>query len=59
MSNSEWKSGFEAGIDFVLTLVNEHAGYEFKQIHEVAAELKHLQNIVKIFEEHTKVKVKS
>jgi hypothetical protein len=59
MSNSEWKTGFESGIDFVLTLVNEHADREFKDVYEIAAELKHLQKIVEIFEEHTNVKVKS
>jgi hypothetical protein len=59
MSNSEWKTGFESGINFALTFVNEHTGYEFKDAAELAAELKHLQKIVKIFEEHTNVKVES
>jgi hypothetical protein len=59
MTQDNWKTGFEAGIDFALTFANEHGGYEFTNVGELVAELKHLQKIKKIFEEHTGVKVES
>ena len=59
MSQSEWKTGFEAGIDFAVTFANEHGGFDFKNIGELVAEIKHLQKVKKIFEEHTGIKVES
>ena len=59
MSNNEWKEGFEAGIDFVMTFINEQCGVQFDGIGAVAAELEHLRAIKKIYEEHTGVKVES
>jgi len=57
MSNKEWKDGFEAGISFALTMINKQCDAEFDGIGNVVAEIQHLQKIVKIFEEHTDVKV--
>jgi len=57
MSNKEWKDGFEAGISFAMTMINEQCETEFEGLGNVAAEIQHLRKIVKIFEEHTDVKV--
>ena len=45
MSKNEWKEGFEAGLDFVLTFVNEQCDTKFEGIGALAAELQYLQNI--------------
>ena len=45
MSKNEWKEGFEAGLDFVLTFINEQCDTKFEGIGALAAELQYLQNI--------------
>jgi hypothetical protein len=57
MSNKEWKEGFEAGISFALTMINEQCDAEFEGVGNVIAEIKHLREVVKIFEKHTNVEV--
>ena len=57
MSNKEWKDGFEAGIDFAMTFINEQCEAEFEGLNQVVAEIQHLRNIIKIFEKHTNVEV--
>jgi hypothetical protein len=56
MSDKEWKEGFEAGIDFVVTFVNEQLGYKFDGVGEMAAEIQRLRDINKIYEAHMKAK---
>ena len=57
MSNKEWKEGFEAGIDFSMTFINEQCEAEFEGLNQVVAEIQHLRKIIKIFENHTNVEV--
>lgn len=59
MSNKEWKEGFEAGISFAMTFINEQTKTEFEGLNNVVAEIQHLRKIVKIFEKHTNVEVQS
>ena len=57
MSNKEWKEGFEAGIGFAMTFINEQTETEFEGLNNVVAEIQHLRKIVKIFENHTNFEV--
>jgi len=59
MSNKEWKEGFEAGIDFSMTMINEQCDVKFERLGNVIAEIQHLRKIVEIFEKHTNVEVQS
>ena len=59
MSNKEWKEGFEAGIDFALTFVNEQCDLKFEGLGEMVAELQYLQKIKRIVEDHLSSKEQS
>jgi hypothetical protein len=59
MSNLEWKEGFEAGIDFVVTFTNEQLGYKFDGMGQMVAEIKRLRDINEVYENHTKTKEQS
>ena len=56
MSKNEWKEGFEAGLDFVLTFVNEQCDTKFEGIGALAAELQYLQNIKSAVQDRLNIK---
>ena len=59
MSTKEWKDGFEAGIDFALTFVNEQCNTKHEGFGAIAAELNNLIKIKEILKEHLEAKEQS
>lgn len=47
MSNKEWKEGFEAGISFALTMINEQSDAEFKSLADVVAGIRTMKDAQK------------
>jgi len=50
MTQNDWKTGFDAGVDFVLTFANDQIGYEFKNIGEMMLEIDRLKTINRLYE---------
>jgi len=50
MTQDNWKTGFDAGVDFVLTFANEQIGFEFKNIGEMMLEIDNLKTIKRLYE---------
>jgi hypothetical protein len=50
MTQNDWKTGFDAGVDFVLTFANDQIGYEFKNIGEMMLEIDRLKTIDRLYE---------
>jgi hypothetical protein len=59
MSKNEWKEGFEAGLDFVLTFVNEQCNTKFEGIGALAGELQYLQLIKSVLQDRVTTKEQS
>ena len=56
MTQNDWKTGFDAGVDFVLTFANDQIGYEFKNIGEMMLEIDRLKTIDRLYEAQTNAK---
>ena len=56
MTQNDWKTGFDAGVDFVLTFANDQIGYEFKNIGEMMLEIDRLKTINRLYEAQTNAK---